>query len=183
MFDAGTRTSSKNTSLKWCRSAMFTSGRTVIPGVFMSIRKNEIPRCFGASGSVRAKQKIQSACCAPDVQIFCPFTMKSSPSRTARVCSDAKSEPEPGSLNPWHHEISALRIAGRKKPLLLRRPVHDDRRPHPVHALVVRRRPVVRHRLVEQRLPHRPSPRPAVLLRPAQRQPAALRQRPGGTLA
>ena len=117
MFEAGTRTSSKKTSLKWWRLAMLTSGRTVIPGVFMSIRKNEMPRCLGASGSLRARQKIQSACCAPEVQIFWPLMMKSSPSRTARVCNEARSEPEPGSLKPWHQVISALRIAGRKNSL------------------------------------------------------------------
>ena len=38
-FRAGTRTSSKNTSLKSCPPVMFTSGRTVMPGVFMSSRK------------------------------------------------------------------------------------------------------------------------------------------------
>ena len=52
---AGTRTSSKKTSLKWCRLAMLIKGRTVSPGVFLmsSIRRNEIPLCLGASGSVR----------------------------------------------------------------------------------------------------------------------------------
>ena len=56
-----------------------------------------MPRCFGASGSVRTRQNIQSAYCAPEVQIFCPFTTKSSPTISARVRSEARSEPEPGS--------------------------------------------------------------------------------------
>ena len=56
-----------------------------------------MPRCFGASGSVRASMNIQSANCAPVVQIFWPLMTKSSPSRTARVCSEARSEPLPGS--------------------------------------------------------------------------------------
>ena len=56
-----------------------------------------MPRCFGASGSVRASMKSQSAWCAPEVQIFWPLTTYSSPSRMARVCSDARSEPAPGS--------------------------------------------------------------------------------------
>ena len=56
-----------------------------------------MPRCFGASGSVRTRQNIQSAICALLVQIFWPFTTKSSPSRTARVWSEARSLPAPGS--------------------------------------------------------------------------------------
>ena len=36
-------------------------GRTVMPGVFMSISRNEMPSCFLALGSVRTRQKIQSA--------------------------------------------------------------------------------------------------------------------------
>ena len=76
---------------------MFTSGRTDTPGECMSSTKYVIPLCFGASGSVRASKIIQSDLCAPDVQIFCPLTTKSSPSFTARVCNDAKSDPEPGS--------------------------------------------------------------------------------------
>ena len=38
-----------------------------------------------------------SAQCAPDVQIFWPLITQSSPSRTARVRSPARSEPAPGS--------------------------------------------------------------------------------------
>ncbi len=72
-----------------------------------------MPRCFGASGSVRASMNIQFAFCAPEVQILEPLITYSSPSRTARVCSDARSEPEPGSEKPWHHCTSPLRIRGR----------------------------------------------------------------------
>ena len=39
MFFAGTRTLSKKTSLKSWLPAMFTSGRTVMPGDFMSTMK------------------------------------------------------------------------------------------------------------------------------------------------
>ena len=56
-----------------------------------------MPRCLGASGSVRTSANIMFESCAPEVQIFCPLITKSSPSRTARVCSEARSEPEPGS--------------------------------------------------------------------------------------
>ena len=38
-FSAGTRTSSKNTSLKPASPVICTSGRTVMPGVFMSISR------------------------------------------------------------------------------------------------------------------------------------------------
>ena len=53
-----------------------------------------------------------SACWAMLVQIFWPLTTKSSPSSTARVCSEARSEPELGSENPWHQISSPLRILG-----------------------------------------------------------------------
>ena len=62
MLEAGVRTSSKNVSLKLCCHAMLISGRTDRPGVRMSsTSRNEIPRCFGASGSVRVSAKIASA--------------------------------------------------------------------------------------------------------------------------
>src|SRR5262245_29869740 len=53
--------------------SMVTIGRTVMPGVFMSIRMKEIPSCFLAAGSVRTRQKIQSAYCAVVVQVFWPL--------------------------------------------------------------------------------------------------------------
>ena len=57
----------------------------------------EIPSCCFASLDVRTRQKIQSAHWAWVVQILEPFRTYSSPSRTALICSDARSEPEPGS--------------------------------------------------------------------------------------
>ncbi len=48
-------------------------GFTVTPGEAMSNRMKVMPSCFGAFGSVRTRQKIQSARSAPDVQIFCPL--------------------------------------------------------------------------------------------------------------
>ena len=54
-------TSSKNTSLTSWPPSMVWIGRTVMPGVFMSIRRKEMPSCFFAAGSVRTRQKIQSA--------------------------------------------------------------------------------------------------------------------------
>jgi len=56
-----------------------------------------MPACLGASGSVRTRQNIQSAYCALEVHTFCPFTTNSSPRSSARVRSEARSEPAPGS--------------------------------------------------------------------------------------
>ncbi|MNN41014.1 hypothetical protein D3C81_1551070 [compost metagenome] len=70
----GTRTLSKNTSLTSCSPSRVMIGRTVMPGVFMSISTNEMPRCCRASGSVRTRQNIQSAKCARVVQVFWPLT-------------------------------------------------------------------------------------------------------------
>ena len=77
-----------------------------MPGVFMSTMKQVMPSCFGASGSVRARQMPQSAMCAIVVQTFWPVSDQPPSARTARMASDARSEPAPGSLNSWHHMIS-----------------------------------------------------------------------------
>ena len=74
-----------------------------------------MPCCFFASGSVRTRQKIQSAYCASVVQVFWPLTTYSSPSRTAVVFSDARSEPALGSEKPWHHQMSRLAVLGRNR--------------------------------------------------------------------
>ena len=73
-------------------------GRTVTPGDFMSISRKEMPVCGLPSVEVRTRQKIQSPYCASVVQVFWPLTMYLSPLRSARVFSEARSEPEPGSL-------------------------------------------------------------------------------------
>src|ERR1700712_1190241 len=94
---------------------MVTIGRTVMPLVFMSTRMNEMPDCFFAEGSVRQRQKIQSAYCASVVQVFWPLMIHLSPLRSALVLSEARSEPEPGSENPWHQKSSTLAMRGRKR--------------------------------------------------------------------
>ena len=71
-----------------------------------------MPRCLGASGSVRTSSSHQSATCASVVQIFWPVMTQSSPSRTAVVRSDARSEPASGSEKPWHQMSSPRRIRG-----------------------------------------------------------------------
>ena len=89
-------------------------GRTEMPFDFMSIRMKEMPDCFLAAGSVRHRQKIQSAYCASVVQVFWPLTMYLSPFFSALVLSEARSEPEPGSEKPWHHQSSTFAMRGRK---------------------------------------------------------------------
>jgi hypothetical protein len=104
-----------NSSLNSASPVIWTKGRTSTPSWSMSIRKYVRPRCLGASGSVRATSMHHLASCAYVVQTFCPVTTHSLPLRTARVFSDARSEPEPGSEKPWHQISSADRIGARKR--------------------------------------------------------------------
>src|ERR1700755_184309 len=92
---------------------MVSIGRTVTPGDFMSKTIKEMPVCFLADGSVRQRQKNMSACWASVVQVFWPLMIHLSPLRSALVFSEARSEPEPGSEKPWHHQSSTLAIRGR----------------------------------------------------------------------
>ena len=110
-YASGTRTSSRNTSLKSTSPPMCRSGRTSTPGACRSTMKYVSPRRFGTAGSVRARQIAKSERCAHVVQTFWPLSTHSSPSRTARVASDARSDPAPGSLSSWHH-FSSLRTSG-----------------------------------------------------------------------
>jgi hypothetical protein len=73
------------------------------------------PLCRWESGSVRTRTYSQSAWIPKEVHTFCPFTTQSSPSRSARVRTDARSEPAPGSLKPCPHSSSTARIGGRKR--------------------------------------------------------------------
>ena len=73
-------------------------GRTLTPGDFMSISRNEMPVCGLPSVLVRTRQKIHSPYWASVVQVFWPLTMYLSPLRSARVLSEARSDPAPGSL-------------------------------------------------------------------------------------
>ena len=74
-----------------------------------------MPLRFGTSGSVRARHTPKSDTCAQVVHTFCPVSTHSSPSRSARMASDARSEPAPGSLKSWHHRSSLRTIGGRKR--------------------------------------------------------------------
>ena len=83
-------------------------------------------------GLSRARRIPHSLCCAFDVHTFCPLTTNSSPSRTARVCSDARSEPASGSLKSWHHSSSPRSIGARNRACWSSaRVLHQRRRHHP----------------------------------------------------
>ena len=110
---SGTRASVKKTSLNSASPVIWKSGRTSTPGACMSTRNAVMPRCFGWSGSVRARRRPKLARWATVVQTFWPFRTHSSPSRTARVARPATSEPAPGSLNSWH-QISSHVNSGRR---------------------------------------------------------------------
>ena len=76
-----------------------------------------MPLCFGASGSVRARQTPHCAQFARDVHTFCPVSFQPVAgllvrARTAFIRSEARSEPAPGSLNSWHQNSSPLNVAG-----------------------------------------------------------------------
>lgn len=68
------------------------------PGSVVGTVRTEMPRCLGAPGSVRQASQMWSAVLAPLVKILLPSMTKSSPSRTARVVSEARSVPAPGSV-------------------------------------------------------------------------------------
>ncbi len=67
---AGTRASSKKTSLNSATPVIWRSGRTVTPGWRIGITSMVMPRCLGTSGSVRASSTAKSVCCAPEVHTF-----------------------------------------------------------------------------------------------------------------
>src|SRR6266481_345990 len=112
-FAFGTSTSSKKVWQNGDAPEMSVIGLVETPGLSMSNNRKLMPSCLGASGSVRTRQKIQSALSAYEVQILEPLTTNWSPLSSARVCSEARSEPEPGSEYPWHHRISPRAILGR----------------------------------------------------------------------
>ncbi len=112
-FSAGMRTSSRKTSLKRWTPVISTMGRTSTPGASIGQMKYEIPRCLGASGSVRAIRIPNLETWAIEVQTFWPLITYESPSLTAVVRSDARSDPAPGSLNSWHQNSAPERIGSR----------------------------------------------------------------------
>jgi hypothetical protein len=69
----------------------------VTPGESMSTKNAVIPPCPGA---VLVSSTHRCEYWASDVHTFCPVTTQSGPRRTARVDSEARSLPAPGSENP-----------------------------------------------------------------------------------
>ena len=96
-FSIGMRASVKNTSQNSASPVSVVIGRTSTPGMSIGQRRKVMPRFFVASGSVRARRKIQLPSAPRDVQIFCPLITHSEPSRSARSRSPARSEPASGS--------------------------------------------------------------------------------------
>ena len=115
---------------------------------------------------------------APEFQIFWPLTTKSSPSRTARVRSDATSEPASGSHIPMLHADVPSRIGGEVGALLLGRAELEQRG---AHLAVGEPGGGQRRALADQRLEHdepleRAAAAAARLDGPGHAQPAPLAQ-------
>ena len=109
---SGTNTSLKKISLNNASPVSSRSGLTSRPSDFMSTRKYVIPLWRLLSTDVRARQMAQSAVRAPDVHTFCPDSDQPPSTRVAFVCSDARSDPAPGSLNIWHQVMSPCNVGG-----------------------------------------------------------------------
>ncbi len=91
------RASVKNTSQN-SRSPLIVAIRRIsTPGWSRGQSRKLMPWWRGAVGSVRVSRKTQFASCASDVHTFWPLMIHSSPCCSARVDSDARSDPEPGS--------------------------------------------------------------------------------------
>uniref|UniRef100_A0A6J7Q1H5 Unannotated protein n=1 Tax=freshwater metagenome TaxID=449393 RepID=A0A6J7Q1H5_9ZZZZ len=69
------------------------------------------PRCLGTSKSVRVMARPHWEKRAPEVHTFWPLSTHSSPSLTAFVTTDARSDPAAGSLNNWQ-PYSSWRMIG-----------------------------------------------------------------------
>src|SRR6202034_3479618 len=114
-ISSGTNTPSRNTSLNNASPVISRSGRIRMPGELISIRKEVIPLCFGASGSVRARHTPHCALCADDVHTFWPVNSQPPSTRTALVRRDARSEPASGSENSGHQKSSPRNVPGTKR--------------------------------------------------------------------
>ena len=77
--------------------------------------RNEMPRCLGRVGSVRASTKIQFAWGANEVQIFCPSITHSSPSSAARGRRARGRSPRPARRTPGTSVSSPERMRGRNR--------------------------------------------------------------------
>jgi hypothetical protein len=108
---------SNTTSLKWCAPVSSGIGRIVTPGPSSSTMNCDRPawRCASSRGVVRASAKNAWAWCAPDVQTLVPVSSQPPSTRSARVRTLARSEPESGSLIPMPKYTSPAAIPGRNR--------------------------------------------------------------------
>ena len=107
----GTRASVRNTSLNIAWPVISYNGRSSTPSWCMSMAIQVMPRCLGASGSVRARSIPRSAVVPREVHTFWPLMIHSSPSSTALVVRPARSEPAPGSENNWHQAFCPVTMS------------------------------------------------------------------------
>ena len=112
---AGRRTSSKNTSLNSCAPVRSMIGFTVTPGVSIGMTNCDRPACRSLPASLLTSAIMKWLTCAPVVQTFWPLMTHSSPSRRADVRTEARSDPEPGSLRPMQAKASPRAIAGTQR--------------------------------------------------------------------
>ena len=151
--------------------------RVSMPGVFMLRKKNVSPLCFGALGSLRVTRMAHVGPVGARRPDLLAVDTQSSPSRTARVRSPARSEPAPGSEKSWHQTSSPRRAGRRVPPLLLLGAVGEQRRHAHAEAdlEVAARHEVARLLLRVDDLVDRRQPAAAPVLRPveARRSPAS----------
>ena len=69
----------------------------------------------GASRSVRTMVQNESAPWEPPMKILVPLITYSSPSRTASVCVEARSEPASGPVRSCQVTVSPRKIGGRSR--------------------------------------------------------------------
>src|ERR1700729_1895414 len=90
-------------------------GLISMPGWSSAQSRRVRPRFPGRAGDVRASRKIQLASRALDVQTFWPSMCQAPFSRHAWVRSAPRSDPAPGSENPWHQRSAPDSTRGRKR--------------------------------------------------------------------
>ena len=110
---SGITTSSKNSSQKSAPPLIWRMTRRSTPGAWTGTPNQVSPRCLGTLQFVRARQSPMSARCAHELHTLAPFSTHVSPSRVARVCTPARSDPATGSEKNWHHSSSPASIRGR----------------------------------------------------------------------
>ena len=170
-----------------CRSCRRWGGPRC-PATRMSTTSSDSPACGGAVGVGAGDQVAPvgvGGAAGPDLL---PLTIQSSPSRTARVRSEATSVPASGSLMPMHHADVPATISGSQRSLLVRGAELQQRRADLAVGEPRRRQ---RRALGDQRLEHdealdgacgrRRRPRPARSCRASPARPA--RGRSSGEVA